>query len=189
MTLVFYQLRIDQRFLSGHMELYFSLNPIPTEDIDIVEPGKKSAASQALYRKNNIYGDHSYLIPSKKVIDGQYEAPYGSYYIIEKIGGDPTTATLHERLQLLPCRKSNFELFKEKVMTDDFYFELNSTNFFLHILDKNKRYVSIPAQNYSPRCWHGFARPAVTLNTQLGSECFSTFSEIPWSEIAEQLYK
>lgn len=175
------------RPVSGYMEVYFAPNPINFDEIDLLEPGKKNSKSESLYRTHHVYGDHRFLIPAIKEPIEKYEAPWNIQFGFGRIGHDPTTATYREKLQFIPCSASNLRLFQEKIQTEPFYLEMASKSFVLHIRNKSGRDVSVPSQGYSPRCWHGFAHPVVTLTTEAGSEPYYEFSQIPWSQIADEI--
>jgi len=175
--------------MGGYMELYFSPIPIRSDEVDLLEPGRGYAKAEALYRKHHVYGDHRFLIPSTKEQIEKYEAPWNARFGFGMIRNDPTTATYREKLQLLPCSWSNLDLFKEKLLTEPFYLELAPESFVLHVRGEAGRYISIPAQAYSPRCWHEFAHPVVTLETEIGHQPFHKFSDIPWNDIAKSIWR
>jgi len=179
----------EPRPVGGYMELYFSPNSIPFEGVDLLEPGKQSTKAEALYRKHHVYGDHRFLIPVAKQQIEKYEAAWKMRFAFGQIGKDPTTATYQEMLQLVPCGASNLALFKERMLTEPFYIEMAPESFILHVSDGAGRFLSIPAQDYSPRCWHDFAHPVVTLETQFGHQPFHNFSDIPWHDIAKSIWE
>jgi hypothetical protein len=173
--------------VSGYMEIYFSPNPIRMEEVDLLEPGRRYAKAEALYRKHHVYGDHRFLIPSTKEQIKKYEAPWDIQFEIGRIGNDPTTATYFEKLQLLPCSAPNLGLFKENLLTEPFYLELASDAFVLHVKNAAGSYIAIPAQAFSPRCWHGFAHPVVTLQMENSCKPFYKFSDILWHDFAKNI--
>lgn len=174
--------------VSGYMELYFSPNPIRFDEVDLLEPGKEYAKAESLYRTHHVYGDHRFLIPVAKEQIEKYEAPWDMRFGFGQIGQDPTTATYQEKLQLIPCGASNLSLFKERLLTEPFYIEMAPESFVLHVMNNAGRYIAIPGQAYSPRCWHGFAHPVVTLETQTGHKPFHKFGDIPWHDLATSIW-
>ena len=178
-----------QRRIDGYMELYFSPNPIQAEEVDLCDPGKVHVKAEALYRKHHVYGDHQFLIPTKRHSIERYDAPWDRRCGFKKIGSEPTTATYQETLQFLPCSQSNLDLFKEKLLTEPFYLEVAPEAFVLHVKNGDERFVGIPSQPYSPRCWHGFAHPVVTVESSLGHQTFHKMSEIPWLHIANTIWR
>lgn len=173
--------------ISGTMELYFSLRPVEVQEIDFLEPGSIPRPAQAFYRKHHVYGDHRFLIPTTKQQIEKYEAPWGARIYCGTIGRDPTIATKQEMLQLIPCSETNLELFKEKLLTEPFYLEITRDNFVLHIIKESARELKVPAQDYSPVCWHGFGHPVVTVRTKMGGQPIGKFIDIRWQEIADGL--
>lgn len=173
--------------VNGYMELYFSPRAIKVDEVDLVEPGQNFAKAKALYKNHHVYGEHSFLIPATKVQTEKYEAPWNVRFAFAQVGTEPTTATYFENLQLLPCSTSNLELFSGKLLTEPFYIEVTDESFVLHIRAEDGREVRVPAQDYSPKCWHGFAHPVVTLETASGRKPFYKFSDIPWQDIARNI--
>jgi hypothetical protein len=178
----------EPRPVTGYIELYFAPRPVDFEEIDLLEPGRTFHKAEALYRKHHAYGDHRFLIPTTHKTIEKYEASWNMRFAFMQIADDPTTATYQEALQLLPCSRANLGFFKEKLQTEPFYIEVAAESFILHIRTKAEHYVALPAQAYSPRCWHEFAHPVVSLETQGGSIPYFKFCDIPWQDLAEQIW-
>jgi hypothetical protein len=173
--------------LSGYIEIYFSPDPFDPGVPDYVAPPNASQEAEKLYRKHHVYGDHQFLVPASHRAIPKYEAPSGMRFGFEQIGNDPTTAVLHETLQLVPCSQHNLHLFKDRIQSQPFYIEITDRAFVLHVNDKENTYRKIPSQLYPPRCWQGFAHPAISLDFRIGAKPFSKLDDVPWQDLAQQL--
>ena len=161
----------------GFLALYFALKPEKL-DKSAVDCSKKT---EQLYRKNNIYGDHQFLIPVTRD-SWSSNFPIGSM----QIGNNPTTSVRHEKLQLMPCSQSNLGLICQ-LQSQPFYIEIAKRSFYLHVLLQGK-YCKIPSQKLVPKNWFGATNhPVVTLATDSCPVHFSNLGDIPWSDIAQQL--
>lgn len=153
----------------SEIELYFSFQAIRIEDIDLLEPGRSFARETRHLIKRGLQGDFDFLIPQEPHDIVKYEAPWNMRFSIGTIDKNPTTATMLNRIALYPCKENNLNTTLKLLGSPPFYFSQTDGTFFLHIRSRNDRFVKVPSQHYCPRCWQGFAHPAITMAAQNGS--------------------
>ena len=180
----------------GYFELFFSHLPIKVpDDIELLEPGRVFVKEMRLYRQHNIHGEHQYLVPVSQEKIEQYEAQRNNRVLFNQVGTDPTTAAYQEALQLIPCARHNLELFLAKLQILPFFIEILSEQpwlaafeeryFWLYVRAMDNKYHRIPCQRYSPRCWHGYAHPVMTIHfPDHRSQPIHTFREVRWHDLA-----
>lgn len=175
--------KIDEniKIINEIMNLYFSFRDMSLNEVDLFSPGRNQKYKN--YHQYNIYGVHRYLIPSTPLPFPLYENEWGVKYSFGQIGKNPTTATYHQRLALIPCQEENISLFKI-IQEQPFLIEVNKVDgFLLHIKNTENKYHSLQSRLYSPTCWHGFAHPVITLQYDGAYKPVHNLSEIPWEKL------
>lgn len=169
-----------------HIELNFSREPEKTEKYI---PDSRDAWQKAdqLYRKNNIYGDHQYLVPVWQEMSGYFASfPQDKPIEFKQIGNDPTVAVAYQKLQLMPCSQHNLGLIQSKLQSEPFFIEIGKKSFSLYVWHQGM-YWKIPSQRHPPLNWSRNPHPVITLETVDGAIVFNSFRDIPWSDIAQQI--
>jgi hypothetical protein len=167
----------------GEVEVYFSFNPIKSGEVDLLEPGKVLSKKINNFLNKNIVGSFEFLIPYKVTEIKSYEAPHELRFNISLVDKNPSTATLNNRIGMIPCNENNLATFLDAFPNHDFYIAIRDNRIFLRI-KSGERYVEIPSQNYSPSCWMGFAHPAITLEG-VGSPM--DYKKLDWEKILNDI--
>lgn len=170
-----------------HIELCFSANPVKKASEYIAATHKSWQKADELYRKNNIYGEHQFLIPATfEFIDHFSQSQLSQPQAFKQIGSDPTAALGSHKIQLLPCTQHNLSLFQRNLQQFPFYIEISKHSFSLFI-SYNGLYWKIPCQRHEPLNLKERSHPVITLETSDKAHEFSYCGDIPWSDIAQQL--
>lgn len=167
----------------GEIELYFSFSPITADQVDLLEPGKSHEKKIKQLLEKGKQGSFDYLFPLPPVKIEKYSASEGMRYSIIVLHKNPTTATWQEMIEFYPCKENNLNTTLKLFNYPDFYLSQKDGHFQLLIRGENGDYTAIPAQKYCPRCWPGFAHPAITVQ---GNQV-SKFSKINWQECLKKI--
>lgn len=170
-----------------HIELCFSDKPEKKAKEYIAKIDTSWEKANELYRKNNIYGDHNFLIPATSEMVNYFAGSQSNQPgVFKQIGTDPTTAVGYQKLQLVPCSQHNLALFQHSLQSFPFYIEIGKRTFSLFISHQGL-YWKIPCQRHAPMNLSGRSHPVITLETSDNVYAFSYLNEIPWADIAQQL--
>lgn len=175
----------------GSIDMYFSHQAIGVSEIDPIEPGKTHLNEIKHLVNHGLQGDFDCLIPQKKQklekFDDEMDIPSGTHFSIGVIDDNPTTATYAEILAFYPCKENNLNRTLELFNYPDFYLSQKNRNFTLHIKTDKQHYNEIPAQKYSPRCFHGKGHSVITLKTKSGVLPIYQYSKLNWNDLLKQL--
>lgn len=94
----------------GEVELYFSNKALRVSEIDLLEPGAAQNKNIDNFFKYSEFGKVQCLVPLELKYVGNYEAPHGVRFGIGILSGNPTTATMLERISFLPCSATHAEI-------------------------------------------------------------------------------
>ncbi|WED22821.1 hypothetical protein L3Q72_05360 [Vibrio sp. JC009] len=165
------------------VNLYFSFVPIDYKEIDIINVDRTKSRDVKLL-KGNLYQEYHYLLPYKTKSTSGYEAPPGKRFNIGLIDKNPTTATLFNKIALMPCLSRNLEPLLELTGYPDFYIGLEYDRFFLYIKRNMGEYTMVPAQDESISCWNEYAHPHISYHGENNPE---TYESINWEEVIKDL--
>jgi len=171
----------------GEINLYFSFEDTSIMDIDILSPGRAFSKEINHLTQRGTQGEFDYLIPISQEDIDKYSAPPGRKHAIRIVNSNPTTATYFQRVELLPCKENNLNTMVKLAGFPDFYISFLEGVFNLWIKNENGEYVAIPAQNYSPTCFHDFAHSVITLKGKSSVTPIYNISEIDWNKVLEEL--
>jgi hypothetical protein len=183
----------------GEAQIYFANQPISVGEIDLIEPGRKHFKEMKHLIKHGVQGAFDYLLPlAPQGIDREEVIPkdinpsffFDMRYAIPRLNNNPTTATLFDRIELLPCKENNFKTMMGLLENPLFYLSKKDLCFSIHINDGNANYIEIPSHGYCPRCWHGYAHSVITtVHERGGCMMIKKYAELNWPEMVRQITK
>jgi hypothetical protein len=171
----------------GEVQLYFSTKEISIESVNFLEPGRGFVKEIGYLTQRGTHGEFDFLIPVNQEEIDKYSAQEGMKYSIKRVNSNPTTASYHQRVELLPCKSNNFETLLRMANYPDFYLSHVEGNFKLHIKNTADKYTAIPSQAYSPACFHGLAHSVITQKYGGKSKEIFNMSELIWGDVLKEL--
>jgi len=181
----FYHYGKQQKY--AEVMVYFSIKPIEKTAIDIFSPGEYQLKKSEKLIKKLYPTTFDCLVPFKVSKDKKYEAPNDMKFVIGTDDKNPTTATLLNKISMLPCSSNNLGVLLETFSYPDFYIGIKENKLFLYIKHSDKEYREIPSQPYSHNCWPGFAHSSITLNQTNGASHIHRYTDIDWIKISNEI--
>jgi hypothetical protein len=171
----------------GEVQLYFSTKAISIESVDFLEPGRSFQKEIGYLTQRGVHGVFDFLIPVSQEDIDKYSAPEGMKHSIKRVNSNPTTASYHQRVELLPCKSNNFETLLKMANYPDFYLSHVEGDFKLYIKNTEGGYTAIPSQAYSPVCFHGFAHSVITIKNRGSASPIFNMTDLNWGDVLTAL--
>lgn len=169
----------------GEVELFFSGEPLGQDDVCLLEPGTLLGKNIKKLTRYSGLGSLNCLVPLGVNYVGRYEVPNNEVkFPIGLFQGAPTTASSLERMSFLPCNESQARFMVENgKAVAPFYILIDKTGLLLKGYGQGGWLLTLPAQDYCPRCWHGTGHPVMHVNNRPVRE----FSQVRWAELFDEL--